>query len=366
MSTDLLLLQNEKFDLTGIKVCEHIVDNSLPEATNDESYLRTNVTEIHHVESNIEPVVSQDVEEQPTGTPIVSESIQSEYNAESLHITLMKDIEISQTIEMNCGGENIGVFDSENCSIHTGFQPSSHADSVFDNSSCMPDDFVAPLAAVDKSNDFSDSVHTDMCGISSSPNLHPLSAMEHELVDSKINRSGVRTSEISGDRVDIGTEVQTDGDGSETANNLYPSLAAGCKRVDEYTDNQDFLNKDQHLEESGNDLQGGCINEDQVLASGSGCDDKDLRLGSSYHEDARVEDFHGVAVVLDAKETYLTDQENSVSCEAGQQITMHPEISAVESPLVDRNYVSSPFVFLFTISCMLCLYFDEGDMLSFT
>ena len=177
MSTDLLLLQNEKFDLTGIKVCEHIVDNSLPEATNDESYLRTNVTEIHHVESNIEPVVSQYVEEQPTGTPIVSESIQSEYNAESLHITLMKDIEISQTIEMNCGGENIGVFDSENCSIHTGFQPSSHADSVLDNSSCMPDEFVAPLAPVDKSNDFCDSVHTAMCGISSSPNLHPLSAM---------------------------------------------------------------------------------------------------------------------------------------------------------------------------------------------
>ncbi|KAI9077996.1 hypothetical protein K1719_040125 [Acacia pycnantha] len=345
VSADLLLLRDEKFDLTGIKICDHTLDSSLSEATNDnEAYLRTNITEIHGVESNIEPVLAQDVEEQPTGTPVVPESNQSEFNAESLDINIhgitdvishMKDIEISETAEVNGGRENTEVFYSENCSVAPGFESTSHADSVFDNN-CMPDDFAAPLAVRDKSNDFDGSMHTDMLGISSSQNLHPLPILEDELVESKINKSGVGTSEISEDRVDIGTgEVLIDV--SETVNNLRPSLAAGCERMDEYINNQASLNRDLHLEESGNNLLGG-LNEDQILASGYGYDDKDSRFACcSYNENTRVDYLHGVAVASGAKETSLIDQENLVSHEDDQRSTLHPEISVIQSPLVDQN-----------------------------
>ncbi|XP_028790285.1 sister chromatid cohesion 1 protein 4 isoform X2 [Neltuma alba] len=344
VSAGLSLLRNEKLDLARIKVCDHTLDSSLSEATNDNGpYLRTNVTEIHGVERNIEPVMAQDVEEQPAGTAVVPENNQSEFNAESLHINVhgnsdvisrVKEIQISQTPKMNGSRENIEVFDSENCSTAPGFESSSHADSVFDNNNCMPDDFAAPLAVMDKSNDFDGSMHTDTLGISSSQNLHPLPILEDELVESKINRSGVGTSEISEDRVDIGTEVQIDG--SETVNNLYPSLATECERTDEYTYNQASLNRDLHAEDSGNNLLGS-TNEDQILASGSGYDDKDSRFGCSYNENTTVGYLHGVADVLDANEASLFDQENSVSHEADQRSTMHPEISAIESPLVDQN-----------------------------
>ncbi|XP_054796085.1 sister chromatid cohesion 1 protein 4-like [Prosopis cineraria] len=258
VSADLILLRNEKLDLTGIRVCDYILDSSLSEATNDnESHSRTNVTDIHGVERNIEPVMVQDAEEQPFGAPIVPESNQPEFNAESLDINIhrntdvishVKEVQISQTTKMNGCRENIEVFDSQNCSITPGLESSFHADSVFDNNHCMPDDFAAPLTVMHKSNDLDGygSMHTDILGISSSQNLHALPILENELAESKINRSGVGISEISEDRVDIRTEVQMDG--SETHNSLYTSLATGCERIDEYANNQATSNRDLHLE----------------------------------------------------------------------------------------------------------------------
>lgn len=343
----MILLRNENFDLSRIKVCDYDLDSSFLEATNDKgSYLRTNANEIHGVERNIEPVTVQDDVEQPSETPVALESHQSEFKIESHDISIPMNTDVishvkepnnSQTDLLNGDRANIEVFDSENCSIIPGLESSPLTNSVFDNNHCMPDDYAAPLAVKDKTNDIDDSMHTDIVGIPAAQSSHALPILEDELVGDKSNRSGLDTTEISEDRVEIGTQVQIDG--SEAANNLYAALATDSNRTDECTNNQGSLNRDIHMEENESMLGG--INEDQILASGPGYDDKDSRSGCSNTENIRVDCLHGVPVGVDA-ETSLINEENSVSQEAVLRSTMHPEISAIESPLVDQNDVSSP------------------------
>ncbi|KAF7817726.1 sister chromatid cohesion 1 protein 4 [Senna tora] len=346
VSADLLLLQNEKFDLTGIKIYDYDLDSSVLEATHDkESYSRTIVAEVHGVERNVEPVAVHDVEEEHAELPVLSECNQSEFNVGSLDIYIDQNTEVishvkehneSQAANMNSGRGNIEVSHSETCSIVPGLESSPLTD--FDNNCCMPNDFATPLTAMDKTYGVDGSVHTDILGISTTQSVHTLPVVEDELVEDKSNTSGVGTTEISEDRVEIRTQVEVHG--SEAANNLYASLTTGSKRTDEYTNDLATVNRDLCLDESEKSMLGG-INEDQILASGSGYDDEDSRFGCSYSENTRVDCLHGVAVVLDAKDASLINEENSVSQEAQLQSTMHPEISAIDSPLVDQNDVSS-------------------------
>lgn len=341
-------MRNEKFDLTGIKVCDYDLDSSFLEAThNEESYSKTNVTETHEMERNVEPVAVQDVEEQPAET-LVSESRQSEFDVGPHDIDIDKNTDA--IFHFNSGGGNVQVSDLETCSIVPGLESSPITDSVFDNNHCMPDGFAAPPAVMDKINDVDGSIHTDILGIPTAQFSQSLPILEDEFEENRSKRTGVDAMETPEDRVEIRKQVEADG--PEAAND------SGSKRTDEYTMDQTPLNRDPRLKESENNILEG-INEAQILASASGYDDKDSKCGCSYSENTRVDCTHGISVVLDAKEDSLTREENSVSLEADLHITMLPETITIESPLVDQNDVSSPFTLKSLMIFITSLVFDK-------
>nr|KYP64201.1 Sister chromatid cohesion 1 protein 3 [Cajanus cajan] len=265
LSTDLTILRNETFDLTGIKVSDNYLDSSHVEKTNiQESYSRTN-TEIHGMEGNNEPMAVQlqeDAEVQPTEMPVLSENHQSEVNLGSHDIDAhghtniishVEELDSSQNVVMNNVGGNIAVSEAENCSIGPGNESSSLIE-VLEN------DFAASLTLMDKTNDLVGSIHTDILSIPNAQNM-----------------------------------------------NTFPILEVGL------------------------------LNEDQIIASGMECDDKDARSGSIFIETAKVDCLQSETLGLDEKESALKDEENPVCQEAGLLSTMCPEIIAARSPLVDQN-----------------------------
>ncbi|XP_019443833.1 PREDICTED: sister chromatid cohesion 1 protein 4-like [Lupinus angustifolius] len=372
LSADLIILRNDSFDLTGIKVCDNGLDTSFLEKTNDkESHSRTN-TETHGVETNIETKALQlqgDAEAQPTGIPVLSESHQSEANLEShdldVHghaniVSHVGELDNSQNVEMNNAGRNIDVSVAKKNSVGAGLESSSLT--VSENNHSVPNDCVASLPLMGKMNVLVGSMHTDIPSMPTDQNLNTSSILEDEFVEEKCNRSGVDAIEITEHSVEIRTKVQTDG--LET-NNLCASMVTGFKETDEYNDNRASFNGDLPLEENGSSMPGG-LSEDQIVASdlGSmGCDDKDSRSGPIFSENTKVDCLdtvapvldeketslnegnpvceeagqHSVALVLDEKETILNEG-NPVCEEAGLESTsLFPEIPAIESPFVDRN-----------------------------
>ena len=367
-SADLIIMRNETFDLTGIKVYDDGSDISLIEKTNDqESYSRTN-TEAHGVDGNVDPmaVQLQEVAEvQPIEISVLSESHQSEVNlgshdidahGHSNIISHMKELDSSQNAEMNNAGGNIEVSEAENCFVGPGHESSSLTE-VVENNLCVPNDFGAPLPDVDKTNDLVDSIYTDM-SIPSDQNLNTFPILEEGFVEDKGDKSGAGAIEITEHSVEVRTEVQTDG---LEANGLDASLGTGSKETDEIPDNLASFNGELPTEENGNDMLG-ALNEDQIAASGLGCYDKDTKSGYILGENTEVDGLESVPLVLDEKENYLNDEENPVCQEAGLQGTACPEISAIRSPFVDHNDVSSAIclknVFSFDISYLLDLAYS--------
>ncbi|TKY65323.1 Sister chromatid cohesion 1 protein 4 [Spatholobus suberectus] len=335
LSTDLTILQNETFDLTGIKVCDSGLDSSCVEKINDqESYSRTN-TEIHGVEGNNEPLAVQlqeDAEVQPTEVPVFSESHQLEVNLGSHDIDAhghtnilshVEELDSSQNVEMNNVGGNIAVSEAENCSVGPGHESSSLTE-VFAN------DFAASLTLMDQTNDLVDSIHTNIVSTPNAQNSNTFPILEDEFVDDQSNRNGVVATEHS---METRTQVHTDG---LEANDLYASLATGSKETDEFTDIQASFNGDLPLEDNGNSMLGQ-LNEDQIVASGMECDDKDARSGCLFIENAKVDCLQSEALGVDEKESSMKDEENPVFQEGGLQSTMCPEIIPSRSPFVDQN-----------------------------
>lgn len=348
LSANLTILQNETFDLTGIKVCDYDLDSSVIEKTNDqESYSRTN-TEIHGVELSNEPMALQpqeDAEAQPTEVvPVLSESHQSEVNLGShdsdAHghtniISHVKELGSAQNDEMNNAGGNIEISEAEKCSVGPGHESSSLTE-LFENEICMPNDFDASLPLMDKTDDLIGSIDTNVLSIPTSQTLNTVPIVEDEFVEDH-DRSGLGAIENAEHTMEIKTQVQSDG---LEANDLCASLPTGSKETDENTVNQASLNGDLPKEENGNSMLEG-FNEDQIVSSGLGCDEKDSKSGSLFSENAKIECLHSVALV-DEKESSLNDEENPVCQEAALQSTMCPaEVSAIESPFVDQNDVSS-------------------------
>ncbi|KAK7340400.1 hypothetical protein VNO77_21102 [Canavalia gladiata] len=340
VSTNLTILRNETFDLTGIKVCDYALDSSSLEKTNDqESYSLTN-TEVHGVEGNNEPMASQiqeDVEAQPTEIPVLSENHQSEVNLGSHDIDVhehtdtvshVKESDSSQNVEMNNAGGDIEVSEVENCPVGPGHESSSLTE-VFENDLCIANDFAASLPLMDKTNDLVGSIHTNILSIPNDQNLNTFPILEDEFVEGQNDRNGIGAIE---DSMETRTQDQTDG--LET-NDLYAALASGSKETDEFADIQASFNGDLPIEENGNSMLGG-LNEDQIVTSGMECDDKDATSGC-INENTKVDCLHSEALVLDEKESSLNNEENPMCQEAGLQNTMCPEMSATGSPFVRQN-----------------------------
>ncbi|KAK7243196.1 hypothetical protein RIF29_37985 [Crotalaria pallida] len=319
LSADLIILQNDSFDLSGIKVCDNGLDSSFLEKTNEESYSRTN-TEAQPTEIEAMAVQLQgDAEAQPTELPVLSELHQSEFKGGShdsdVHgheniVCHVKELDSSQNIKMNNVGENIEVSVAENCSVDPELESSSLT--AFENDLCVPNDCVASLPLEDKTNDLVGSMHTDISCVPTDQNLNTFPTLEDGFVE-KCNRSGVDAAEIAEDSVEIRKQVQTD---DLEANDLHASMATAFKETDEYNDNRASFIGDLPLEENGNSMLR-VLNEDQIVTSDMGCVVKDSRSGSIFSENTKVDCLHSVALVSDEKETSLNEG-NPVCEEPGQ------------------------------------------------
>ncbi|KAK7394633.1 hypothetical protein VNO78_15166 [Psophocarpus tetragonolobus] len=357
LSTDLTILRNEAIDLTRIKVYDSGLESCCVEKPNNqESYSRTN-TEIHGVEENNEPLpvqLQEDAEVQPTEIPVLSDSHngveainepmpsqfqedakvqpteiavlyerhQSEVNlgchdidayGRANIISHVEEPDSSQNVEMTNDGGNLVVSEVENCSVGPGHESSSLTE-VFEN------DFTTSLTLVDKTNDLVGSIHT--LSIPDNENLNTIPILEDQFVKDQSDRNGIGAIEHNIEAVSL------------EAKDLYASLATDSKEIDEFTDIQASFNGDVPLEDNGNNMLGQ-LNEDQIVASGMECDDKDARSDCMFTENAKVDCLQSEAFGLDEKEHYLKDEENPVCQEIELQSTMCPEIG---SPFLDQNY----------------------------
>ncbi|CAJ2645594.1 unnamed protein product [Trifolium pratense] len=391
VSADLTILQNETFDLSGIKVDCGLDSFSVEKANDQESHSKTNAeihvveehneaiaaqpqedaevsysktnaeihgveahngpmavqhqedaeesysktnAEIHGVEVHNEPMAVQpqeDAEAQPTEIPVPSESHQSDANAHTNIISDAKELDSSQNAEMSNAGGNFEISVAENYSVVPGNETLSLTE-VFENELRMRNDFDASRPLIDKTNDLDGSIDTNALSIPTSEKMDTFDIFAGEFVEDQRDRSDAGAIEITEHAMEIRTQVETDG---LEADNLCASLATGSKEANEYTDNQVSVNEDVPMEENGNSILGG-LNEDQINSSGLGCDDKDAKSGGLFSENIEVDCLHSVALV-DVKESSLNDGENPLCQEPALQNTMHPDVSAIRSPFVDQN-----------------------------
>ncbi|CAK8542549.1 unnamed protein product [Lathyrus sativus] len=254
-------------------------------------------------------------------------------NYSIVHSNIISDVNelgSSQNAEMNNAGGNFETFEAENYSVVPGHDETLSLTEVFENELCMPKDFDASQPLMDKTDDLAGSIHTNVLDIPTSEKMNT-STLENEFVDDQHDRNNADAIEIVEHAMEIGTRVETDG---LEADNLYASLALGSKEASEYTDNQVSFHGDLQMEENGNSMLEG-LNEDQVVSSGLGCDDKDAKAGALFSENIEVDCLHSVAPE-DVKEG-SNDEENPVFQEAELQNTMTPDVSAIRSPFVDQN-----------------------------
>ncbi|XP_058756129.1 uncharacterized protein LOC131629358 [Vicia villosa] len=243
------------------------------------------------------------------------------------HTNIISDIsELGRS--QNAGG-NFETSEAENYSVVPGHETLSLTE-VFENELCRPNDFGASLPVMDKTDD--GSIHTNVLDIPTSEKMNTFTILENVFVDDQRDRNNADAIEIAEHAMEIGTRVETDG---LEADNLSASLALGSKEANDYTDNQVSFNRDLPVEENGNNMLEG-LNEDQIVSSGLGCDDKDAKAGSLFSENIEVDCSHSVALE-DVKERSLNDEENPVFQEAALQNTTYPDVSAIRSPFIDQN-----------------------------
>ena len=349
-----------------------------PQDDAEESFSKTNA-EIHGVEAHNEPMAIQpqeNAEAQPSEIPVPSECHQSEVDLGSDnnidahgHTNIISDVRelgCSQTAEMNNAGRNFEISETENYSFVPGDETLSLTE-VFENELCRPNFFDASLPLMDKTDDLVGSIHTDMLSIPTSQKMDTSPILENEFAEDQRDRNNAGATEIAEHAMEIRTQVETD---SLEADHLHASMATGSKEANEYTDNQVSFNGDLPMEENGNNMLG-VLNENQIVSSGLRCDDKDALSGGLFSENVEVDCLHSAALV-DVKESSLNDEENPVCQEAALQNTMYPDVSAIRSPFVDQNDVSSQISLkiingLSQIVCRFCdgIGFENGLHVSF-
>ncbi|KAL5058664.1 hypothetical protein RYX36_030268 [Vicia faba] len=231
--------------------------------------------------------------------------------------------------DVNAGG-NFETSEAENYSV-PGHETLSLTE-VFENELCRPNDFDASLPVMDKTDDLAGCIHTNVLDIPTSEKMNTFTILENVFVDDQHDRNKADAIEIAEHAIEIGTRVETDG--LET-DNLYASLALDSKEANDHTDNQVSFNGDLPMEENGNNMLES-LNEDQIVSSGLGCDDKNVKAGGLFSENIEADCLHSVALE-DVKEGSLNDEENPFSQEASLQNTTYPDVSAIRSPFMDQN-----------------------------
>lgn len=326
MSAALVYLHSETFDLSRTRVLENDPDNTSLEAVKD-------------FESSV--LVRSDTEAQSAGIPIQTESQDAEdHKLRSEQETLGEAAEIrieGENIE-RIGGEFDEVADAANYSVD-GLESSFPTDLISADFSNMPADIVQP-SLVDKMDDIDASLQMDASCMS--PGKFEAQPVEDASTANISNGKGVDAAEV-GNIAEVGVDLETYF--SEHTNNADVSLTVASMETGG-CNNMIIVNGDEPAEGIENDNPG-LINEDKVLASDLGCEDKDLSSSCMQGEKAKGDSAFSLELDVDLKNPSLNIGEIAGCQEADPQCVMDVEITADRSAVED-HCVSIRFVILYS------------------
>lgn len=311
MSAALICLHSETFDLSRTKVCENDQDDASLEVVKD-------------VESSV--VVRNDTEAQPADISIQIESQHAEdHKSEQETIGGIAELEI--------GGENVEVADAANQSVD-GLESSCPSGPVSGDVSNMPAEAVFQSNLVDKTDDVDASFLMDDSCISPRK-LEPQPVEENASMMDICSGKGVDAVEFVENNAEVRVDPETDF--SEHTNTVAASLTVASVETGE-CDNMISVNDDQPVEGVVN-KSSSLLNEDEVLESELGCDDKDLISSCMRGEGVGGDSAFSLELDVDLKNPSSNDGENAGCQEADPQNAMDAEITADHFVVEDR-YVS--------------------------
>lgn len=323
MSAALICLHSETFDLSRTKVCENDQDDTSLEVVKD-------------VESSL--VVRNDTEAQPADISIQTESQHAEdHKSEQETLRGIAEVEIE--------GENVEVADAANQSVD-GLESSFPRGPVSADVCNMPAE-VVQSSLVDKTDDVDTSFQMDASCISPRK-LEPQPVEENASMMDICSGKGVDALEFVENNAEVRVDPETEF--SEHTNTVDAALTVasvetgGC-------DNTISVNGDRPVEgvvNNGSSL----MNEDEVLESDLGCDDKDLISSCMQGEGVKGDSAFSLELDVDLKHAGCQ--------EADPQNAMDAEIAADRSVVEDR-YVSfglyfSKVEFYCELPCFVCIF----------
>ncbi|PON55409.1 Rad21/Rec8-like protein [Parasponia andersonii] len=305
MSTALIFLHHEAFDVSRIMVSENDQDNGPIELAKD-------------VESSV--VVRSDTEKQTVNIPTQSAS----QPAEREEFRSQQE-NLGEVVEMEIDGRNNEVADVANLSVN-GLESSFQINPVSnDLANDLPENTVQ-TDLVDKSNEVDASVPMDTSCMSPQ-NLETEQVEDTSLADTSNVR--VNAIEDNGHDADMSVDLEKD-NGNLHASVGAPSVEAGEHEI------TTSGNGDQHVEVNGNnDLN--VLNPDEVQALDLGCEYKDLTSGYVHAEEDKVDSSHSLELDVDAENTRLNIGENADFLEIDPPSATNAAVTAESSAIEYRG-----------------------------
>ncbi|KAF3455185.1 hypothetical protein FNV43_RR05633 [Rhamnella rubrinervis] len=308
MSAALMCLHSETFDLSRTKVCENDQDDASLEVVKD-------------VESSV--VVRNDTEAQPADISIQTESQHAEdHKSEQETLGGIAEVEIE--------GENVDVADAANQSVD-GYESSFPSGPVSGDVCNMPAEVVVQSSLVDKSDDVDASFQMDASCISPRK-LESQSVEENASMMGIYSGKGVDGVEYVENNAEVRVDPETDF--SEHTNTIDASLTVASVETGE-CDNTISVNGVQPVEGVVNNSLS-LMNENEVLGSDLGYDDKDLISSCMQGEGVKADSAFSLELDVDLKNPTSNDGENAGCQEADPQNAMDAEITADHSVVEDR------------------------------
>lgn len=295
MSVALICLHSEPFDLSRTRVCENEQDSTSLEVVKD-------------VESSM--AARNDVEEQPGDISIQTESQHAE-DHKSEQETL------GEIAEVRIEGDNVEVADATNHSV-------DGLESTFPSGPVSGEDMALQSSLMDKADDLD-------AACLSPGKLEPQPVEENASTVDVRRGEGVDALEYFENNTEVRGDTETDFPVSLTVASVE---TGGC-------DNMMSLNGDQPMEGIVNNSP--LMNEDEVLKSDLGCDDKDLISGCMQGEGTKGDSSFSLEVDVDLKIPSSNDEEHAGCQEADTHNALNAEIAADHAMLEDRCVSFGPF-----------------------
>uniref|UniRef100_A0A5B7B3K6 Putative cohesin subunit n=2 Tax=Davidia involucrata TaxID=16924 RepID=A0A5B7B3K6_DAVIN len=370
LSTELVSLHNQKYDLSDIRVSQNDENiSSLGAAHDMEFAVGPNVTKETGMVGSTEPaVVRNDGEAEVAKTFVQTENQLGEEHALSsqgydsqVQMKAISDVLEPKSSEheplgeisgMEIDGGSVSVADALNPDIILGVDPSSSSYPVLGDTFNMSTGFVVQPASLDKDGSTDASLQMNVSGVSPDQKLDTqFVEMDASMVDitSGNGVDAVEVAEKNDDNVavvgtesramdeflleetEIGASVEIGAEGqrdcSSPNKNSNPSLTTspetgGCS-------NQVVVFADPALEEIQINKQG-FVNEYEVLAAELDNDDKNLTSNGICSEESKLDSSYPVELIADVKNASLYDGEYPGNQEANPQSIMDADTAAID------------------------------------